>query len=248
MEEEPEENKITEYLELKEIVGGKTNYNIAGRAKKIDIKGGSHILKITSPVETLNIFGGYREVNIKSKIEELNLQGGISKINVHHFGDAQVNHINITGGNHEITIYSFVNEISIKGGITKVVCNFEHSQINKIKSIGGQRDFYLNPNTEKCVQENEGGTCNIHKTEILPEPIWYQDSLSDNEIPITILREDHKKSGEPCSICLSEFVKGDKVYFLPCIHCYHIECLRQWVKNHKNCPTCKFELKNKLAK
>ena len=88
-------------------------------------------------------------------------------------------------------------------------------------------------------------TCNIHKTEIIPEPIWYQDSLSDNEIPITIISEH--KIDENCTICLNEFKKGDKVYFLPCIHCFHVVCLKEWVKSQKNCPICKFELKNKLA-
>ena len=245
MEEEIEEKKITEFLESKEIVGEKTNLNILGGAKKIDIKGGYHILKISSHVDTLSVFGGYREINIKASVNNLIIKGGVSKIFVHNFGDVQVNNIDITGGNHELTIYSFVNELNIRGGINKIICNYEHSRINKIKSVGGQRDFYLNPNTEKAVQENEGGNCNIHKTEIIPEPIWYQDSLSDNEIPITII-SDHKIE-ENCTICLNEFKRGDKVYFLPCIHCFHVACLKEWVKSQKNCPICKFELKNKLA-
>ena len=245
MEDELEEKIINEFLDLKEIQGGRTNLVIAGGAKKIDIKGGSHTLKISSHVESLNVFGGFREINIKAKVDNLTIHGGISKIFVHNFGDTQVNEINITGGNHELTIYSFVNELSIRGGINKVICNYEHSRINKIKSIGGQRDFFLNPNTEKAEQLNEGGTCKIHKTNIIPEEIWYQDSLSDNEIPITTVED--QKFNEPCSICLTDFKKGEEVYFLPCIHCYHILCLRKWVKSHKICPTCKFRLKNKLA-
>ena len=245
MEDELEEKIINEFLDLKEIQGGRTNLVIAGGAKKIDIKGGSHTLKITSHVESLNVFGGFREINIKAKVDNLTIHGGISKIFVHNFADTQVNEINITGGNHELTIYSFVNELSIRGGINKVICNYEHSRINKIKSIGGQRDFFLNPNTEKAEQVNEGGTCNIHKTEIIPEEIWYQDSLSDNEIPITKIED--QKIEKPCSICLNDFKKGEEVYFLPCFHCYHILCLRKWVKSHKICPTCKFRLKNKLA-
>ena len=165
--------------------------------------------------------------------------------NIVFYIQKKVNEINITGGNHELTIYSFVNELSIRGGINKVICNYEHSRINKIKSIGGQRDFFLNPNTEKAEQLNEGGTCKIHKTNIIPEEIWYQDSLSDNEIPITTVED--QKFNEPCSICLTDFKKGEEVYFLPCIHCYHILCLRKWVKSHKTCPTCKFRIKNKLA-
>ena len=242
---EEEEEKITEFIESKEIIGGKTNLNIAGKANKINIKGGSHILKISSHVDTLTVFAGFREINIKSSIENLNIYGGVSKIYVHNFGDAQVNHFNITGGNHEIIIYSFVNELTINGGVTKIICNYEHSKINKIKTIGGQREIFLNENTDKAIKENDSGTCTIQKTEIVPEPIWYQDSLSDNTIPVTIL-SDHKLT-EPCTICLNEFKSGEKVYFLPCIHYFHKDCLKKWVKDHKKCPTCKFELRNKLS-
>lgn len=246
MDEEIEEQKIEEYIDLKEITGGKTNLNIAGKANKISIKGGSHTLKISSHVDTLTIFGGRREINIKSSIENLNIYGGVSKIFVHNFGDAQVNHFNITGGNHEIIIYSFVNELNINGGVNKIICNYEHSRINKIKSIGGQKDLFLNENTGKAIIDNDSGTCNIQKTEIIPEPIWYQDSLSDNEIPITILSEP--KTNEQCTICLNEFKQNDEVYFLPCIHCFHVKCLVEWTKSQKCCPTCKFEFKNKLSK
>jgi hypothetical protein len=245
MEEEVKEKKITQYLESKEIIGEKTNLNILGGAKKIDIKGGYHIIKISSHVETLTVFGGYREINIKSLVDNLIIKGGVSKIYVHNFNNAQVNNIDITGGNHKLTIYSFVNELNIRGGINKVILNYEHSRINKIKTVGGQRDFYLNPNTENAIQKNEGGICKIHKTEIIPEPIWYQESLFDNEIPITTISAHKIK--ENCTICLNEFKIGDKVYFLPCIHCFHVPCLKEWVKSQKNCPICKFQFKNKLA-
>ena len=171
MEEEVEEEKINEFLKLKEIEGKKTNLNINGGAKNMIIKGGHHILKISSHVETLDIFEGYREININSIIDNLIIQGVASKIYVHNFGEAQANKTDITGGNHELTIYSFINELSIRGGVNKVIWNFEYSRINKVKTVGGQRDFYFNPNTERCSQENDGGTCNIHKIEIIEEPI-----------------------------------------------------------------------------
>ena len=209
MEQDSEEQKITDFLELKEITGGKTNLNIAGCANEIRIK------------------------------------GGVSKIYVHNFGRTQVDNIDIIGGTHEIFIYSFVNKLKIRGGISKVTCNFEHSKINKIETIGGQRDLYLNPNTLNAQILNEGGTFLVHKTEIMPEPSWYQDSISENEIPVTILNSKSMK--EPCVICLSQLKCGEEVYFLPCIHCFHINCLREWVKKSKTCPNCKYEIKNKLA-
>lgn len=245
MEQDLEEQKIADFLELKEITGGKTNLNIAGGANEIRIKGGTHHLKISSHIDTLNIFGGFRELNIKSTINNLIIKGGVSKIYVHNFATTQVDNIDIIGGTHEIFIYSFVNKLKIRGGISKVTCNFEHSKINKIETIGGQRDLYLNPNTLNAQILNEGGTFFVHRTEIIPEPSWYQDSISDNEIPVTILNSKSMK--EPCVICLNQLKCGEEVYFLPCIHCFHINCLREWVKKSKTCPNCKYELKNKLA-
>ena len=192
-------------------------------------------------METLKLFGGYREIIVKAPIDDLIIGGGRSIIIVHNFEDTQVNNFEITGGNHDITIFSFVNELTIKGGITKVICNYTNSKINKIKTIGGQREIILNPNTENTILENEGGK----KTEIEPEPVWYKEKLLESDIPITVLSDDSKIK-ERCSICLNEFQKNDQVYFLPCFHCFHVNCLRKWVKTQKNCPMCKFEFENKL--
>ena len=66
-------------------------------------------------------------------------------------------------------IYSYVNELNILGGISEIYCNFQNSKINKITTIGGQREIYLKENTES-EQEKKGGTCGVHKTEIKKEP------------------------------------------------------------------------------
>lgn len=244
MEDEPEEEEFRDYIELKEITGGRTNLAFEGGAKEIKIKGGSHILKICKHVETLDVFGGCREINIKAPVDNLIIKGGVSKIYIHNYKDTKVNKLDIIGGTHEIWIYTQVDEILIRGGITKVWGNFKNAKINKIETVGGQRDLYLNPLTEKAETKNEGGTCNIHKTDYVPEPEFYQESLSDNKIAITKLKD--QKFEEPCTICLNDFKPGNDVYFLPCFHCYHVTCLREWVKKNKTCPICKYVLRNKL--
>mgnify|MGYP002624841120 CR=1 FL=1 len=149
---------------------------------------------------------------------------------------------------HSKTFYDFIpqefkmmlpnaNEDNIYNDIN----NFENSKILKIKTIGGQREIYLSSKTNDCEKENEGGTCNIHVTDPVQEPLFYQESLSENRIKITTL--ENQKLEEPCTICLTEFKPGDQVYFLPCIHHFHIACLREWIKKEKCCPICKFELK-----
>lgn len=54
------------------------------------------------------------------------------------------------------------------------------------------------------------------------------------------LSADKKK----CLICLEKFVKGQKTIALPCIHIFHSECIKQWMKKKNFCPICK----NKIVK
>ena len=244
MEDEPEEQEFSDYIEKKDIVGGKTDMNFRGGAKEINIKGGSHKIRINGHVETLNIFGGFRDLQVKSNVDNLIIQGGISKLYIHNYNNTKVNKLKIIGGTHEIWIYTAVDEIFIRGGITKLRANFENAKILKLKTIGGQREIYLNSKTNECEKENEGGTCNIHVTDPVPEPIDYQDSLSENTLKITTLQ--NQKFDEHCAICLNDFKPGDQVYFLPCIHFYHVNCLRGWVKKGKICPRCKLKFNNKL--
>ena len=244
MEDEPEEQEFSDYIEKKDIVGGKTDMNFRGGAKEINIKGGSHKIRINGHVETLFIFGGFRDLQVKSNVDNLIIQGGISKLYIHNYTNTKVNKLKIIGGTHEIWIYTAVDEIFIRGGVTKLWANFENAKILKLKTIGGQREIYLNSKTNECEKENEGGTCNIHVTDPVPEPIDYQDSLSENTLKITTLQ--NQKFDEHCAICLNDFKPGDQVYFLPCIHFYHVNCLRGWVKKGKICPRCKLKFNNKL--
>ena len=71
------------------------------------------------------------------------------------------------------------------------------------------------------------------------------DKLSSNEIlnylPITILGKKINNDIEyKCIICYDNFKEGDKVTTLPCVHVFHIDCIKSWILEHKNCPVCKF--------
>ncbi|KAI8802222.1 hypothetical protein BJ742DRAFT_684343 [Cladochytrium replicatum] len=39
-----------------------------------------------------------------------------------------------------------------------------------------------------------------------------------------------------CSICISEYEEGDEQQILPCLHCFHSECVQQWLKQSNACP------------
>ena len=51
--------------------------------------------------------------------------------------------------------------------------------------------------------------------------------------------EDDKKN---CIICMEDFMNGDEVIYLPCLHVFHNTCILEWLKRHDDCPVCKFKL------
>ena len=53
----------------------------------------------------------------------------------------------------------------------------------------------------------------------------------------------YKYSDDKCIVCQYEFKNYEKVTVLPCKHCYHPECITQWLENKKVCPYCKTEVK-----
>ena len=43
-----------------------------------------------------------------------------------------------------------------------------------------------------------------------------------------------------CTICLDNYVAGDKILLLPCQHRYHKSCISEWLGNRRPvCPVCK---------
>jgi len=55
---------------------------------------------------------------------------------------------------------------------------------------------------------------------------------------INKLSEDKKR----CSICLENYKNGDDSIILPCIHIFHSECIKKWMKKNGVCPICKFKI------
>ncbi len=65
-----------------------------------------------------------------------------------------------------------------------------------------------------------------------------------NELPETQIEDVNKLDPEKknCIICLEDFKNGDKAIILPCIHLFHNECIKNWLKTQNTCPICKFKL------
>ena len=64
-------------------------------------------------------------------------------------------------------------------------------------------------------------------------------------IPAFIVKEQNKNkdsNNKYCPICLGEFMIGEKESSLPCLHCFHSNCIEKWLKRSKFCPVCKLTI------
>ncbi|KFQ24766.1 E3 ubiquitin-protein ligase RNF6 [Mesitornis unicolor] len=55
----------------------------------------------------------------------------------------------------------------------------------------------------------------------------YEDIHTENEI------------SETCSVCINEYVAGNKLRQLPCMHEFHIHCIDRWLSENSTCPICR---------
>lgn len=46
------------------------------------------------------------------------------------------------------------------------------------------------------------------------------------------------KNARECVICMMDFISGDTVRYLPCMHTYHLECIDDWLMRSFTCPSC----------
>lgn len=45
--------------------------------------------------------------------------------------------------------------------------------------------------------------------------------------------------GKICSVCISDYVTGNKLRQLPCMHEFHIHCIDRWLSENCTCPICR---------
>ncbi|KAK7281126.1 hypothetical protein RIF29_08842 [Crotalaria pallida] len=82
-----------------------------------------------------------------------------------------------------------------------------------------------------------------------PPPPQGLDPDSIKKLPIILHQapsnqDDGAWEESECCICLGEFRDGEKVKVLPnCEHCFHCECVDEWLTYHSSCPLCRSSLK-----
>ncbi|CAA7034404.1 unnamed protein product [Microthlaspi erraticum] len=63
-------------------------------------------------------------------------------------------------------------------------------------------------------------------------------------LPVLLCRREAEEEERECCICLGGFEEGEKMKVLPpCRHCYHCECVDQWLKTESSCPLCRVSIR-----
>lgn len=52
-----------------------------------------------------------------------------------------------------------------------------------------------------------------------------------------------QSSHKECQVCLSEYLNGEQLRVLPCIHEFHSACIDRWLKSNNTCPVCRADVK-----
>ncbi|KAL2898099.1 putative RING-H2 finger protein ATL69 [Bienertia sinuspersici] len=118
----------------------------------------------------------------------------------------------------------------------------------KSSSSGGPRQ--RNPTISSNDNDEESNYPNPTRPTVngLPGPFTLKlgcDMQPKNRIayPEVVLGESKrlpKPNTGPCSICLSEYKPKQTVRCMPdCNHCFHVNCIDQWLKMSPTCPLCR---------
>ena len=62
-----------------------------------------------------------------------------------------------------------------------------------------------------------------------------------NTYPVSKIKDISKLDEEKkkCCICLENYKNNDETIILPCVHIFHSNCIKHWMKRQDSCPICK---------
>ncbi|XP_073137762.1 RING-H2 finger protein ATL66-like [Henckelia pumila] len=96
---------------------------------------------------------------------------------------------------------------------------------------------------QRCRNSPPPSNSSTHMASLPPKPTLGLDPVAINDIPVVTYGStaaEASPGGAECCICLGIYGDEDEVKILPqCRHCFHKECVDEWLKNQSSCPLCR---------
>ena len=102
-------------------------------------------------------------------------------------------------------------------------------------------------NPHSFVQENEEAEDNEDINSMDDDDFdddFDYNGIDENVIktyPVSKIKDINKLTEEKkkCCICLENYKNNDETIILPCVHIFHSNCIKHWMKRQDTCPICK---------
>ena len=155
----------------------------------------------------------------------------------------EYNRMNIINDNRNISNRDY--NYNIRNDFNRNINRNNINDNNRIRNVDNSPNlFNLDKMEYRLPLRNDIGDGPDHYHVPVVIPIERSRGLDDKSIKnypiskihdISTLSEDKKK----CLVCLENFKNGDYFITLPCIHIFHAECIKKWMKQQNFCPICK---------
>ena len=155
----------------------------------------------------------------------------------------EYNRMNIRNDNRNISNRDY--NYNIRNDFNRNINRNNINDNNRIRNVDNSPNLFNLDKMEYGLQlrnDMKDGPDHYHVPVVIP--IERSRGLDDKSIKnypiskihdISTLSEDKKK----CLVCLENFKNGDYFITLPCIHIFHADCIKKWMKQKNFCPICK---------
>ena len=127
-----------------------------------------------------------------------------------------------------LNIYRQSDENIINNYVNNLIRNLNsnNNQSNNINNIRNNDDINNEINNDNPMVRKNNENKRNKIIELLEEIVLTEQILS-------------KLDNKQCLICLDNYIKGEKISYLPCFHFFHSLCIKSWIKRSDKCPLCK---------
>jgi len=206
-----------------------------------NIVGGNIIRNIASGIkEVFSLFNNY-DISLQSNNNNLNNNAHINHNNNNNNNNNNINNQNINRRINNNTNNQNINRRIINNIGNNNNVHIRHRPLN-INNLNNHIHTHsrINDNLRNNINHNH----HINNFRIRIKHDHGTDAQIMNQLPEAFIEDVNKLDNEKknCVICLEDFKTGDKTIILPCIHIFHNNCIKNWLKKQNSCPICKFKI------